>query len=153
MQERLGFWNVSFELIDFDLNERWTESKNAYVPTTRELTWLLDNTHVRILFINGNNDIIVNTPGQLRLLNEQPWKGQTWFQNQPLQEWYHRKGEVRGRRGNQGGRWKGSSRLSIFTVDEAGHMAPDDQPEAVEALVGSWISDEWHKRWFDGGKH
>lgn len=153
VQERLGFWNVSFELIDFDLNERWTESKNAYVPTTRELTWLLDNTHVRILFINGNNDIIVNTPGQLRLLNEQPWKGQTWFQNQPLQEWYHRKGEVRGRRGNQGGRWKGSSRLSIFTVDEAGHMAPDDQPEAVEALVGSWISDEWHKRWFDGGKH
>lgn len=94
-----------------------------------------------------------NTPGQLRLLNEQPWKGQSWFQNQPLQEWYHRKGEVRGRRGNQGGRWKGSSRLSIFTVDEAGHMAPDDQPEAVEALVGSWISDEWHKRWFDGGKH
>lgn len=59
VQERLGFWNVSFELIDFDLNERWTESKNAYVPTTRELTWLLDNTHVRILFINGNNDIIV----------------------------------------------------------------------------------------------
>lgn len=94
-----------------------------------------------------------NTPGQLRLLNEQPWKGQTWFQNQPLQEWYHRKGEVCGRRGNQGGQWKGSSRLSIFTVDEAGHMAPDDQPEAVEALVGSWISDDWHKHWFDGDKH
>lgn len=55
----LGFPNTSFELIDFDTNGRWTEAKNVFLPVTRELTWLLDNTDIRILFINGNNDIIM----------------------------------------------------------------------------------------------
>lgn len=59
VQERLGFSQWPFELIDFDLNERWTLEKHVFVPTTRELTWLLDNTDVRVLFVNGNNDIIV----------------------------------------------------------------------------------------------
>lgn len=59
VQEMLGFPNTSFELIDFDTNGRWTEAKNVFLPVTRELTWLLDNTDIRILFINGNNDIIM----------------------------------------------------------------------------------------------
>lgn len=164
MQERLGFSQWPFELIDFDLNERWTLEKHVFVPTTRELTWLLDNTDVRVLFVNGNNDIIVyvtdpsynltithgipsNTPGQLRLLDEQPWKRQAWFRNQRLHEWYHSNGKLNESFGTKGGKWKGNYRLSIFTVDEAGHMSPADQPTALEAVVGSWISGDWYQSW------
>lgn len=163
VQERLGFANVSFELIDFELNNRWAQSKNVYVPTTRELTWLLDETNVRILFINGNNDIIVcvpdisrslsrakvafrNTPGQLRMLDAQPWAHQIEFQERSLRNWSYSEGVVDKESSEErSGQWKGDGRLSIFTVDEAGHMVPHDQSEAVEALVGSWIFDEWHK--------
>ncbi|EKG15442.1 Peptidase S10 serine carboxypeptidase [Macrophomina phaseolina MS6] len=164
VQERLGFANVSFELIDFELNNRWAQSKNVYVPTTSELTWLLDETNVRILFINGNNDIIVcvpdiprslsrakvacrNTPGQLRMLDAQPWAHQIEFQGRPLRNWSYSEGVVDKESSEErSGQWKGDGRLSIFTVDEAGHMVPHDQSEAVEALVGSWIFDEWHRR-------
>ncbi|RSL82835.1 hypothetical protein CEP52_016863 [Fusarium oligoseptatum] len=88
VQELLGFHNVSFELIDCDLDRRWDDDRSAYLPTTKQLTWLLDNTNLHILFINGNNDIIVNTPGQMRLLDEQPWKREAWFRAQSFGEWY-----------------------------------------------------------------
>lgn len=55
----LGFSGLPFELIDFDTNNRWVKAEHLYRPVTRELTWLLDNTDIRILVINGNNDIIM----------------------------------------------------------------------------------------------
>jgi hypothetical protein len=38
---------------------RWHRAKSLFLPVTREMTWLLDNTCIRILVINGNNDIIM----------------------------------------------------------------------------------------------
>jgi cathepsin A (carboxypeptidase C) len=55
----LGFQNFSFELIDFDTNRRWAEDGSLYLPTTRELNWILDQTDIKVLFFNGNNDIIM----------------------------------------------------------------------------------------------
>jgi hypothetical protein len=59
VQERLGFDHFPFSLIDFDTNERWDMAQNIHIPVTRELTWILDETSIRVLFINGNNDIIM----------------------------------------------------------------------------------------------
>lgn len=59
VQEKLGFSNVSFALIDFDTNTRWYRAGNVLLPATRELAWLLDETDIRVLFINGNNDMLV----------------------------------------------------------------------------------------------
>ncbi|KAH7161837.1 carboxypeptidase Y [Dactylonectria macrodidyma] len=138
VQERLGFAPFDFKLIDFDINDAWTVDRHVFVPTTRELTWLLDNTDINIVFINGNEDIIISTPGQIRMLNEQPWHGQAWFRAQGLQPWYYQDGEVSSE-GSIGGEWKGNRRLSLFTVNEAGHMAPYNQPEAVGAILKQWI--------------
>ncbi|KAM0260000.1 hypothetical protein ACHAPA_010446 [Fusarium lateritium] len=92
VQERLGFNPFAFKLIDFDINQAWTAAKKVFQPTTREFQWLLDHTDVNVLFINGNNDIIINTPGQLRMLDEQPWNGQAWYRSQKLQDWYYDNG-------------------------------------------------------------
>ncbi|KAI9147040.1 Carboxypeptidase Y [Paramyrothecium foliicola] len=145
VQDRLGFTeHLNFSLIDFELNQRWSDDAQIFLPTTRELTWLLDETKVRILFINGNNDIIINTPGQIRMLNEQPWHEQAKFRAESLKDWYHeggklhRDGPLSGKR--KGGQWKGSERLKLFTVDEAGHMAPFENAEAVQAVLDSWIA-------------
>jgi cathepsin A (carboxypeptidase C) len=60
VQQRLGFnTSIPFDLIDMDANTRWQEDGHVMLPATRELTWLLDETDVRILFINGNEDIIM----------------------------------------------------------------------------------------------
>jgi hypothetical protein len=59
VQKALGFPNFPFELIDFDTNNRWVQAGYLNLPVTRELTWILDQTNIKVLFINGNNDIIV----------------------------------------------------------------------------------------------
>ncbi|RMZ77601.1 hypothetical protein DV737_g4278, partial [Chaetothyriales sp. CBS 132003] len=144
VQERLGFNNIEFELIDFDTNYRWVQDGSINLPVTRELTWILDNTDIRVLFINGNNDIIINTPGQMRLLDELPWKKQALFRSLAYEDWFFGDGELRGADTDapgvrKGGRWKGTERLQIFTVDEAGHFAPYFQPESVGAVVRTWF--------------
>ncbi|RKK83902.1 hypothetical protein BFJ71_g14728 [Fusarium oxysporum] len=142
VQEELGFSNFSFSLIDFDANMRWQEARSLFLPTTRELTFLLDDTHVRLLFINGNNDIIVSTPGQMRMLDEQPWSRQPQFRKMEYRDWYYTDGELSddgGSHSHLGGTWKGNNKLSHFTVDEAGHFSPMNQPEAIGAVVRAWI--------------
>lgn len=59
VQKMLGFSPFAFDLIDLDTNERWDQAENIHLPVTRELTWILDNTDISILFINGNDDIIM----------------------------------------------------------------------------------------------
>ncbi|CRK06904.1 hypothetical protein BN1723_006557 [Verticillium longisporum] len=141
--ERLGYPVKSFSLIDMDANQRWEDDGHLFLPTTRELTWLLDETNIRVLFINGNEDMIINSPGQIRMLDEQPWARQAWYRQQAFKDWHYADGEIAREgladKGKKGGKWKGDNRLSLFLVDEAGHMAPWDQPEAVGAIVRAWI--------------
>ncbi|KAM5343737.1 hypothetical protein ACJ41O_012274 [Fusarium nematophilum] len=143
VQEKLGFRRFPFELIDMDTNERWEKAAYIHLPVTRELTWILDETDIRVLFINGNNDIIINTPGQMRMLDEQPWHGQAKYRSLGYQEWRFEDGElttdVEGWKVQRGGFWKGTDRLSFYAVDEAGHLSPHHQPEAIGAVVRAWL--------------
>jgi len=60
VKEALGFGEGDeFVAINFDTNDRWSMSMDAVIPTTRELTYLLDETPIRVMVLNGNNDIIV----------------------------------------------------------------------------------------------
>ncbi|KAH6952182.1 carboxypeptidase Y [Fusarium avenaceum] len=146
VQERFGFRNVSFQLIDLDVAKRWEAAGHLFLPVTRELTWLLDETDVGVLFLNGNNDIIINTPGQIRMLDELPWHGQAEYRNERFRTWSH-KGkqlveDVASRRmvgAAPAGTYKGGDRLKLVTFDDAGHFAPLHQPEAVGTVVQDWL--------------
>ncbi|KAI3578907.1 Alpha/Beta hydrolase protein [Fusarium oxysporum f. sp. albedinis] len=146
VQERLGFDRFPFYLIDFDTNERWDIAQNIHIPVTRELTWILDETDIRVLFINGNNDIIINTPGQMRMLNQQRWKGQDNYRELGYETWHYKDGELTsdadGWNVKEGGFWKGNDQLSFYAVDEAGHMSPYHQPEAIGAIVRAWLRND-----------
>ncbi|KAH7375462.1 carboxypeptidase Y [Plectosphaerella cucumerina] len=139
--DRLGYPGKSLSLIDMDANQRWQRDGHLFLPATRELQWLLDETDIRVLFINGNEDMTINSPGQIRMLDEQPWKRQAWFRAQTFSGWYFEGGDLapESSRAAQGGTQKGDDRLSLYLVDDAGHMAPWDQPEAVGAIVRAWI--------------
>lgn len=76
------------------------------------------------------------------MLDEQPWKGQIGFRAAEYQDWFYKDGEFSesaGSEGHLGGTWKGVGRLSSFTVDEAGHFSPMNQPEAIGAIVRAWL--------------
>ncbi|KAI8665317.1 hypothetical protein NCS56_00967400 [Fusarium sp. Ph1] len=145
VQKKLGFHNFPFNLIDFDTGERWENDGHIHLPVTRELTWILDETDIKVLFINGNNDIIINTPGQMRMLDEQPWKGQAQYQSLGYKDWHFSDGEVttdvEGWGVRRGGFWKGTDRLRFYSVDEAGHLSAYHQPEAIGAILRSWLDE------------
>jgi carboxypeptidase C (cathepsin A) len=48
--------DFKYDSISWRFNEIWNELPEVVVPSTRELTALLDDKHTRILVINGNND-------------------------------------------------------------------------------------------------
>ncbi|KAF5667142.1 carboxypeptidase Y like A [Fusarium heterosporum] len=143
VQEQLGFHHVPFDLIDLDTNARWDKAQNIHLPVTRELSYILDETDINVLFINGNNDIIINTPGQMSMLDHQPWKGQRHYRNLNYEAWHYKDGEITSNKDGwnvkKGGFWKGTDRLGIFAVDEAGHLSAHHQPEAVGAVVRQWL--------------
>ncbi|EKJ69548.1 hypothetical protein FPSE_10259 [Fusarium pseudograminearum CS3096] len=143
VQQKLGFEKFPFDLIDLDTNARWDQAENIHLPVTRELTWILDNTDIAVLFINGNDDIIINTPGQMSMLDNQPWEGQKLYRNLEYNDWYYKNGDLtsdtEGWGAKRGGFWKGNDRLAIYAVDEAGHLSPHHQPEAIGAIVRAWL--------------
>jgi cathepsin A (carboxypeptidase C) len=53
--------NTAFEYKVFNaaINRAWGERAAIAVPTTREVSYILDDTATRVLVVNGNNDIIV----------------------------------------------------------------------------------------------
>lgn len=78
------------------------------------------------------------------MLDQQPWHGQAQYRDERLQDWYYEGGKiVEGTSGEtaamRGGTTKEYRQLKLVTVDEAGHMAPLNQPEAVGAMVWGWI--------------
>ncbi|OIW32743.1 carboxypeptidase Y [Coniochaeta ligniaria NRRL 30616] len=127
--------NFKYESISWRFNEVWNTIPDIVLPSTREITALLDNKHTRVLVINGNNDGIITTEGIIMAFDELPWHGQAAFRRLPYRPWHYlgMDGAV------SGGQVKSYGNLTVVTVDEAGHMSPHDQPDATLQLLGSWL--------------
>jgi cathepsin A (carboxypeptidase C) len=142
IQDALGFKNHTFKGVNFDINDRFTRSGDVSIPTTREVTYLLDETETEVLVLNGNNDIIVNTEGQIRVYDALPWSKQALYRLQSFVDWVFP--SVSDTAGGiilaKGGRMKKAGKLSFFTVDHAGHTSPGDAPESVAFIVQCWVS-------------
>lgn len=79
----------------------------------------------------------------MSMLDNQPWKGQKEYRRLEYGNWHYRNGEItsdsHGWNVQKGGFWKGNDRLALYAVDEAGHLSPHHQPEAVGAVVRAWL--------------
>jgi hypothetical protein len=77
------------------------------------------------------------------MLDNQPWHQQATYRAKSLQSWYYQSGKLHLKKqdmsGRIGGQWKGDSKLAIFTVEDAGHLSPGENPEAVQSVVDYWI--------------
>ncbi|KAI2601740.1 alpha/beta-hydrolase [Hypoxylon sp. NC1633] len=136
VQQALGLGRWNFSSVNWDLNSRWQASNEIFMPTTRELTYILDETPTRVLVLNGNNDIVVNTEGQKRVYDQQPWSHQARYRMKTFSGWTW---PSRSGRLNIGGEYKAVDKLAFVSVDEAGHTSPGDQREAVAFLMKCWL--------------
>ena len=77
-----------------------------------------------------------NTEGITRALDSMPWSHMAAFRSRPLEPYYYRNftGSV-----VKAGTRKTAGYLTLATVDDAGHMSPHDQPEAVSQVVQQWL--------------
>lgn len=139
-QNLLGLKDFNFSGLSWELNTLWTENGQATLPTVREMTYLLDETDTRILVLNGNNDIIVNSEGQKRVYNRIPWKKQAAFRLNQYKDWFWPKEGSNGVIRIKGGDMQTTDKLSFVTIDEAGHTSPGDQPEGVGFIVNCWVN-------------
>jgi hypothetical protein len=60
VQALLGFEPpILYKSINFELNSQWSRDPEIHIPTTRELSQLLNTTSIDILAITGNYDVIM----------------------------------------------------------------------------------------------
>lgn len=90
---------------------------------------------VKTLIYNGQNDVVVNTPGVLQYLNSLQWENINQWKRAPKQIWTIG-GEVKG--------WaKVAGNLWFVLVNGAGHMVPTDQPMSSFVMMGHFLNDEY----------
>ncbi|PVH77469.1 alpha/beta-hydrolase [Cadophora sp. DSE1049] len=126
-----------YQTVNLDLNSAWVQSGDAMVPSARELSSVLDDSDIDVLVLNGNDDYIVNTPGQKIVYERLAWEGRKAFRAAKWVEWTYTTWKEEERRG---GERKDVGKLSFVTVDGAGHASPGDQPESVQSVLLDWIS-------------
>ncbi|TID20766.1 putative carboxypeptidase y protein [Venturia nashicola] len=140
VQSQLGFSTpIKFQGINFELNSRWSAAGDPLLPATKDLAYLLDETSIKILFINGNNDVVVNTPGQIRALDALVWSQQSRYRQEQFKPWGF---SAPGGKAKKSGMAKGVDRLKLVTVDNAGHEVPSSQPEACLAVLNNWLENK-----------
>jgi carboxypeptidase C (cathepsin A) len=102
---------------------------------TRDLIRVLRNT--RVLIYNGQNDVVVNTPGVMLYLNSLSWSGIKEWKKTPKQMWTI-VDEIQG--------WsKVSGNLWFVLVNGAGHMVPTDKPVAALHMMSRFVynNNDW----------
>lgn len=159
IQKLLGFDTpINYTGINFQLNSRWSQRATTFLPSTPQITYLLNKARIAVLVVNGNNDVSVyvlhqssrntlrltwfssdrNTAGIIRTYDALRWHGQAEYRQRQFQtwKWADTKGVW-----HQGGQHKGWRGLDLYTVDDAGHVASADQREAVTSIIGSWLQE------------
>jgi len=114
----------------------------SMVPQVRSIL----ETGIDVLIYQGMLDLACNTAGNLRWTSNMPWKGQAAFNAKDLEPW---KLALPGREPTKGGEYKEvevqmvegqKTRLAFLTIAGAGHMVPQDQPEAALQMFNRWLN-------------
>lgn len=100
-------------------------------PEVARVEYLLSKD-LPVLIYNGQNDIIVETPGTLRWVEQIVYKDQDAFRNTDFSVW-----KVDGK---VAGSQKSAGKLSFKIVNNAGHLVPMDQGYNALSMVRDFIT-------------
>jgi carboxypeptidase C (cathepsin A) len=115
VQNTLGV-NITWESCDMDVYAAMEATDFEY-SFRDDIPILLEN--YRVIFYNGNYDLICNFYGTYALLNSMQWSGQSGFIKAANTTW-----SVAGK---AAGNFRTYDNLSFVVVYNAGHMVPHDQ--------------------------
>ena len=87
---------------------------------------------VTVMVYNGQDDLIVNTPGIENMIASINWPGATQFSNAPKTNWMVN--------GSVAGYAQSAQNLTFVVVLASGHMAPYDQPVNIKDMVKRYVS-------------
>ncbi|RFU78532.1 peptidase s10, serine carboxypeptidase [Trichoderma arundinaceum] len=130
-----------FDDVNIDINSAYTYFKDPFQPTTREVAQILDAYRtpglgdIRVLVLQGNEDYIVNTPGNMWAYDHLRWSGLADYRLASWQQLPERMAAT--------GFWKSSGRLAFVAVDGAGHTVPGDVREGSYRIAQEWIEGGW----------
>ncbi|KAJ6263011.1 hypothetical protein Dda_1569 [Drechslerella dactyloides] len=127
---------------NYEINSRWSDwAFDTVIPTLDKVSRILEESSVRVLVYNGNSDFLINTAGVLEWMHILPWSGNGEFRSRDLQPWHYAGENSKSIKGGMRKSTK-NGKLAFASIDRAGHMAPFDQPAALEALVKAWVEDK-----------
>ena len=111
------------------------------------ITNILNSNTIPMIFYNGQDDIICNSPSTQTWIAKLPWSGQQAFYNAPPQPWILNNG-------THGGFAKNYGPLTFAVVNKAGHLAPMDQIEATTEMLRRFIggSTNWTAPFYGSSK-
>lgn len=134
---RFSVWNM-------EMWQAFHDSGAWHTPTTKELMDVLDAYSdenkvgdIKVLVMNGNWDVIINTQGSLWLMDRLGWSGQREFKDKEFQPLPIGLGI--------NGTWKATSdgRLAFLGMDGVGHYPWGAQSEGFHNIWQRWIHEGW----------
>ncbi|UNI19021.1 hypothetical protein JDV02_005240 [Purpureocillium takamizusanense] len=146
IKSALGFpTSFTFEAVNLELHQAYEDSRTMLKPTTGEIATVLDAYKtpglgdIRVLVLNGNEDYIVNTPGQKWIYDKLPWSGQPDYR---IAKWTALPEGLAAT-----GFWKGTrdGRLVFVGVDGVGHTVLGDAREGSQRILQRWFEGGWRQ--------
>lgn len=133
-----------FSPINWAINTAYTDNRTPFKPTTSEVAAILDAYltpglgDIKLLVLQGNEDFIVNTPGNVWAYDNLRWSGQPEYRIARWEELDEDKTAATGF-------WKGTrdGRLMFVGVNGAGHTVPGDVREGSWRIANRWVSGSW----------
>ena len=146
IQEALGFTHHrTFAELSYPVNRAYDFARSPYKLTTDLVAKILDGAYdkkgvkndIRLLVLQGNEDYIVNTPGQVWRYDGLRWSGQADFRLTKHKDLPEHIGAT--------GFWKGSQdgKLAFIGVDGGGHTVPGDVREGSYRILQDWLAGGW----------
>ena len=112
-----------FRYFTFDMNKGYA----------KDVAFSLEN-NVRVLVYTGKDDFVCNYIGTRAWTNQMDWSGKKYFGQQTFRDWVLN--------GKTVGSIKIYGRLTYLEIEDAGHMAPTNQPEVSQEMVRSFLNNE-----------
>lgn len=146
--------HIEFKMFSSPVATAFALTNDLGVSMEPQVGYILEK-QVDVLIYQGNLDLACNTAGNLRWANSFMWKGATAFASKGSEPWYSTRNETKHGVALPAGKFKevqvsmveGSekkTRFAFVTVDRAGHLVPQDQPEVALDLLTRWLKEE---RW------
>eukprot|EP01017_Pseudomicrothorax_dubius_P012097 TRINITY_DN14760_c0_g1_i2.p1 TRINITY_DN14760_c0_g1~~TRINITY_DN14760_c0_g1_i2.p1 ORF type:complete len:188 (+),score=36.79 TRINITY_DN14760_c0_g1_i2:578-1141(+) len=117
-----------YKNMNWDVFERFD---NDYINSAAPaLGYVLE--HISVLVYNGQDDLVVNTPGVQRYLSKVQWRGQDGFNSLEFSPWTIQKQNT--------GLMKSYDNLTFVIVNKAGHLVPLDMLASSYDMLDRYIT-------------